>query len=135
MMTYIVAYIAAAVVFCAMDFVWLTIVAKNFYQSHMGHLMASEPKMGAAAAFYILFLAGLVFFAVSPALREQNWLVALGLSAFLGLLAYASYDLTNLATLKGWSLSLTLVDIIWGVIVSSASGTAAYFAVRAFEKM
>lgn len=97
--------------------------------------MANEPKMGAAAAFYILFLAGLVFFAVSPALREHNWLAALGLSAFLGLLTYASYDLTNLATLKGWSLTLTLVDISWGVIVSSASGTAAYFAVRAFEKM
>ena len=135
MMTYVVAYGAAALVFCLLDYLWLAIIAKDFYKSQFGTLMAAEPNWGAAAAFYILYLVGLIFFAVSPAVREQNWLLALGLSAFLGLLAYASYDLTNLATLKGWTLTLTLVDITWGVVVSSAAGTAAYFAARAMERV
>jgi uncharacterized membrane protein len=135
MVVYIVAYLAAAVVFCLMDFVWLTIIAKDFYQSRMGSLMLYEIKFSAAITFYLLYLMGLLIFAIMPALRAQHWLVALGLSAFLGLIAYASYDLTNLATLKGWSLSLSLVDIIWGVVVSSCAGTAGFFAARTIEKI
>lgn len=134
MTSYIVAYLAAAAVFCLMDFVWLTIIAKNFYQSRMGFLMLDEIKFSAAAAFYLLYLVGLLIFAITPALRQQNWLVAFALSAFLGLIAYASYDLTNLATLKGWSLSLSIVDIAWGMVVSACAGTAGYFAARAVEK-
>lgn len=135
MIAYILAYLSAALVFCLMDFIWLTLVAKNFYQSRMGFLMLEEVKYSVAAAFYILYLLGLLVFAIIPALRQQSWLVAAGLSAFLGLIAYASYDLTNLATLKGWSVSLTLVDILWGVFVSTCAGTAGFFAARATEKM
>lgn len=135
MTNYTIAYLAAAIVFCLMDFVWLTIVAKNFYQSRMGFLMLDEIKFSAAAAFYLLYLVGLLVFAIMPALRAQNWLLALGLSAFLGLIAYASYDLTNLSTLKGWSLSLSLVDMAWGSIVSACAGTAGFFAARIVEKM
>lgn len=135
MVAYITAYLTAMVIFCLIDFVWLTIIAKNFYQSRMGFLMLDEIKFSAAAAFYLLYLLGLLIFAIIPGLRAQNWLVAAGLSAFLGLIAYASYDLTNLATLKGWSLSLSLVDILWGAVVSTCAGTAGYFAARATEKM
>jgi uncharacterized membrane protein len=135
MVVYIVAYLTAAVVFCLMDFVWLTIIAKDFYQSRMGFLMLYEIKFSAAVTFYLLYLMGLLIFAIMPALRAQDWLAALSLSGFLGLIAYASYDLTNLATLKDWSLSLSLVDMLWGVVVSSCAGTAGFFAAQTFEKI
>ena len=135
MVAYILAYLSAALVFCLMDFVWLTMIAKQFYQSRMGFLMLEEIKYPIAAAFYILYLIGLLVFAIAPALRQQNWLVAAGLSAFLGLIAYASYDLTNLATLKGWSVSLTVVDILWGMFVSTCAGSTGFFAARMVLKM
>ncbi|MGV8834915.1 DUF2177 family protein [Cellvibrio sp.] len=131
-MPYIAAYLGAAVVFCVMDFVWLTLIAKSFYQSHMGELMSVEVRIVPAIIFYVLYLAGLVLFAISPALREQNWLMAVGLGLGLGVIAYGSYDLTNMATLKGWSLSLTLVDIAWGAFVSAVSALAGFYAARIF---
>ncbi len=131
-MPYIAAYLGAAVVFCVMDFIWLTLIAKSFYQSQMGALMAVDVRIVPAIIFYVLYLAGLVLFAISPALREQNWLMAVGLGLALGLVAYGSYDLTNMATLKGWSLSLTLVDIAWGAFVSAVSALAGFYAARIF---
>lgn len=131
-MPYVAAYLGAAVVFCVMDFIWLTLIAKNFYQSHMGERMAVEVRIAPAIIFYILYLAGLVLFAISPAMREQNWLMAVGLGLALGVIAYGSYDLTNMATLKGWSLSLTLVDIAWGAFVTAVSALAGFYAARIF---
>lgn len=131
-MPYIAAYVGAAVVFCVLDFIWLTLVAKGFYQTQMGELMAVQVRMVPAIIFYVLYLAGLVLFAISPALREQNWLMAVGLGLALGVIAYGSYDLTNMATLKGWSLSLTLVDIAWGAFVSAVSALAGFYAARIF---
>lgn len=130
---YLSAYIAALVVFCVMDFIWLTLVAKSFYQTHMGDLMAVKIKIVPAVIFYLLYLAGVVLFAVSPALREQNWLIAVGFGFLLGLIAYGSYDLTNLATLKHWSISLTFVDIAWGAFVSAISAVAGFYAARIFD--
>ena len=94
--------------------------------------MAVDVRIVPAIIFYVLYLAGLVLFAISPALREQNWLMAVGLGLALGLVAYGSYDLTNMATLKGWSLSLTLVDIAWGAFVSAVSALAGFYAARIF---
>lgn len=131
-MRYVAAYFGAAIVFCVMDFIWLTKVAKGFYQSHMGELMAVEVKMVPAIIFYLLYLAGLVLFAISPALRSESWLMAAGLGLLLGIVAYASYDLTNMATLKDWSLTLTLVDIAWGACVSAVSAVAGFYAARLF---
>jgi len=131
-MPYVAAYLGAAIVFCVMDFIWLTIVAKDFYKTHMGELMAVEVKMVPAVTFYVLYLAGLVVFAISPALREQNWMVAAGLGLLLGIIVYASYDLTNMATLKTWSITLTLVDIAWGACVSAISAVAGFYAARVF---
>jgi uncharacterized membrane protein len=98
----------------------------------MGELMAVEIRIVPAIIFYMLYLAGLVLFAISPALREQNWLMAVGLGLGLGVIAYGSYDLTNMATLKGWSLSLTLVDMAWGAFVSAISALAGFYAARIF---
>lgn len=131
-MPYIVAYIGAAVVFCVLDFLWLGYIAKHFYQSQMGELMAVEVRIVPAIIFYVLYIAGLVLFAISPAMRESNWLLAVGLGAALGVIAYGSYDLTNLATLKGWSLSLTLVDMAWGALVSAVAAFGGFYAARIF---
>lgn len=98
----------------------------------MGDLMAIQVKMIPAVIFYLLYLLGLVVFAISPALKEQSWVVAMSLGLLLGLIAYASYDLTNMATLKEWSISLTVVDIAWGAFVSAMAAVAGFFAARIF---
>lgn len=131
-MSYVVAYVGALIVFCVLDYIWLTIVAKDFYQMQMGDLMAIQVKMLPAVTFYLLYLVGLVVFAISPALREQSWLMAASLGLLLGLIAYASYDLTNMATLKEWSISLTLVDIAWGACVSAIAAVAGFYAASVF---
>ena len=135
MHSYILAYIGALVIFCAMDFFWLTILAKKIYQTHMGMLMLAEPNLIPAAIFYILYLLGLLVFSIIPALRSQSFIMALSLGAFLGLIAYASYDLTNLATLRGWSIRLTVIDISWGIVISSLASLAGFMTARFFEKM
>lgn len=131
-MSYVAAYIGALIVFCVLDYIWLTIVAKDFYQMQMGELMAIQVKMIPAVIFYLLYLIGLVIFAISPALKEQSWTLAVSLGLLLGLIAYASYDLTNMATLKEWSISLTLVDIAWGAFVSAMAAVAGFYAARIF---
>ncbi len=130
---YLAAYLAATVVFCLFDFVWLTVVAKDFYQSQLGSLMLAEPKLIPAAVFYLVYLFGLLIFAIIPAMHKQSWITATTLSALLGLVAYGTYDLSNLATLKGWSASLAVIDIVWGAFVSAASGTAGYCVTKAFQ--
>src|SRR4051812_39042520 len=105
MPVYITAYLGTLISFCVLDFLWLGIIAKGFYQTRFGTLMLEQPKLIPAAAFYLLYVVGLLVFAVLPALRAQSTLTAVGFGAFLGLIAYGCYDLTNLSTLKGWSLS------------------------------
>ena len=127
----IVAYLATLVAFCAGDFVWLGTVATGFYQSQVGPLMLAAPNWPAAGAFYALYAAGTVLFAVMPALRAGAWTSALLQGALFGFFAYATYDLTNLATLKGWSLGVTVVDIAWGVVVTGLAATVGFLSARA----
>ena len=94
--------------------------------------MAVEVKMVPAIIFYLLYLVGVVVLAISPALREQSPMLAAGLGLLLGVVAYASYDLTNMATLKDWSMTLTLVDIAWGAVVTATSAVAGFYASRMF---
>jgi uncharacterized membrane protein len=126
------AFVATLVVFCAGDFVWLGHLAKGFYQAQIGPLLLHTPKWAAAAAFYPLYVAGIVFFCIEPSLAQGSWPRAAVTGALLGLLAYATYDLSNLATLKGWTLSFVIVDVLWGVAITAAASTAGYFAARAF---
>lgn len=127
MIQLVIAYAIAAVVFLALDAVWLTLMASRLYRPAIGHLMAEQPAMAPAALFYLLYVAGIVFFAVAPALDgKRGWLAALGTGALLGLLAYATYDLTNQATLRGWPWHVTAIDLVWGACVTaSAAGAAA----------
>lgn len=130
LMTVIAAYAGAAVVFFALDFVWLTIIAIGFYRSQIGELLLPQPNFLAAGAFYLFYVMGIVGFAILPALAAQSWLWALLAGVALGLLAYGTYDMTNLATLKGWSLPMSLVDMGWGGALTGVAALGGYFAAR-----
>jgi uncharacterized membrane protein len=127
----VVAFVAALVVFCVCDFVWLGLIAKNFYQGQIGGLLLDRPNWTAAALFYPLYAAGIVLFCVEPALVQGSWVRAFGTGLLLGLLCYATYDLSNLATLKGWTTNIVVVDVLWGTAVTAAAAGAGYFAARA----
>jgi uncharacterized membrane protein len=120
-------YLIALPVFFAIDLVWLTLVAKNFYARQIGFLMAKNPNLLAAMIFYLLFIAGLIFFVITPALDKKLWLQALVAGAFFGLVTYATYDLTNLATIRDWPLIITVVDLAWGMTLSAAVSVVTYF--------
>jgi uncharacterized membrane protein len=120
-------YLIALPVFLGIDMVWLTLVAKNFYAKQIGFLMAKNPNLLAALIFYLIFIAGLVFFVITPALDKKAWTQALFAGLFFGLVTYATYDLTNLATIKDWPLIITIVDLIWGMFLSAAVSVATYF--------
>lgn len=100
--------------------VWLGLIANNFYKKHIGFLMADEVNWIAALIFYLLFIAGLVVFVISPALQKNSLLTALLLGALFGLITYATYDLTNLATIKNWPLLVTVIDLLWGMTLSAS---------------
>jgi uncharacterized membrane protein len=117
------AYGLTAVVFLAMDAVWLSNAYQKVYQPGIGHLMAPTVDWVAGAIFYLLYIGGVVFFGQAPALQQGRSLTALGRGALFGLMAYATYDLTNQATLKDWPWAITLMDLVWG---SFASGVAAW---------
>ena len=121
-----VAYAATAIVFCGLDFLWLGYVAKGYYQSQIGALLLEKPNLPAAALFYALYVAGMLVFAVLPALDADAWTRALLYGVLFGFFAYATYDLTNLATLKGWSTGVALLDLAWGSVVTGVSATAGY---------
>jgi len=119
-------FIIALPVFFVIDMVWLVLVAKKFYQEQIGFLMRPDINWFAAIIFYLLFIAGLVIFVISPAVEKQSWVHALIFGALFGLITYATYDLTNLATLKDWPLLVTIVDLIWGSVLASSISIITY---------
>lgn len=121
---YVATYAATALLLLALDLLWIGVLAKAQYQDGIGHLMATEPRLGAAALFYALYPVGLVLFAVAPQGSSGSWASTLVHGALFGLFAYATYDLTNLATLKGWPVGLALLDLAWGTVVSTAAAAA-----------
>lgn len=125
--TYAVAYLATAVVFFGVDFIWLSTMTASFYRSRMGELLVDQPNFVAAGLFYFVYVAGVVYLAVVPAVSGGSFVTALVSGAVLGLVAYGTYDMTNLATLKNWSLSLSVVDMAWGTFLTSLAATCGYF--------
>lgn len=123
MMKFIAPYLTTAVVMIVIDLVWLGVIAKPLYQQGIGHLMTDEPNILAAVAFYILFPLGLMVFAVTPQVAMEGWQKSAWLGAMFGFFAYATYDLTNLATLKNYPISLALIDIVWGTMVSAVAAS------------
>jgi len=120
-------FLIALPVFFVIDMVWLVLVAKKFYQEQIGFLMKPDINWFAAIIFYFLFIAGLVVFVISPAVLKNSWVHALLFGALFGLITYATYDLTNLATLKDWPLLVTVVDLIWGTVLASSISVITYF--------
>ena len=120
-------YAIALPVFFVIDMIWLGLVAKNFYSTQIGSLMKNNVNWTAAIIFYIIFIAGLVVFVITPAIEKGSWMHALLFGAFFGLVCYATYDLTNLAIAKDWPLLVTIVDISWGAILAASVSTITYF--------
>ncbi|VTU15791.1 DUF2177 family protein [Variovorax sp. RA8] len=129
---FLIAYATSALVFLAIDATWLATMAGRLYRPAIGHLMRPDVDVKAAVIFYTLYVAGIVIFAVAPALESRSWTSALGRGALLGLFAYATYDLTNQATLRDWPWRLTLVDLAWGAVVTAAAAAAGCRLVLAF---
>ena len=127
----IISYILTALVFFAIDLTWLGLVAKNMYNRNIGHLMSSQVNWVAGGVFYLAFIVGILVFAVYPAVDKDSLLRAIVLGALFGFFTYSTYDLTNLATLKDWPLSVTIVDITWGMVLTSAVSAAGFFLVKA----
>jgi len=113
-------YCIALPIFFAADMFWLGVAAKNFYAKQIGFLMKANVNWAAAILFYLLFLAGLVVFVIGPAVERGSWVRALLFGFLFGLITYATYDLTNLATLKDWPLVLTVVDLTWGMVLAGS---------------
>lgn len=122
-------YLIALPVFFAFDMLWLGLIAKNFYARQIGFLLKPDINWVAAIIFYLIFIAGLVIFVIAPAVEKGSWLQALILGALFGLITYATYDLTNLATLKDWPLIVTIVDLAWGTALGALVSTTTYFIV------
>lgn len=120
-------YLIALPVFFSIDMLWLGFIAKNFYAKQIGFLMKSNINWTAAILFYLLFIVGLVVFVIAPALEKGSWLQALLFGALFGVISYATYDLTNLATLKDWPLLVTVVDMVWGATLGAMVCTITYF--------
>ncbi|MBC7941915.1 MAG: DUF2177 family protein [Chitinophagaceae bacterium] len=117
---YVAGYLAALVVMVALDMLWLGVIAKSTYQQGIGHLMADKPNLFAAAVFYALYSVGVLIFVLVPQEDAGTWGRTLLMGALFGFFAYATYDLSNLATLRNWPVSLTLIDLVWGSFLTAA---------------
>jgi len=131
-MTWFIAYISTAAAFFTMDFLWVGFVAKNFYFSRMGHLLADKVNYVAAGGFYLLYVAGIIIFAVAPAMKSGSWQTAAMYGSLFGFFCYATYDMTNQATLKNWPVAVTIVDIAWGTVLTGTAATIGYLLIRKF---
>lgn len=131
-MKLLVAYLVTAVVFLIIDYLWLGIVMKDYFQSQLSHLMAENVNLSIAALFYLFYAAGIVFLCVNPALESENWTKALINGAILGFLAYGTYDITNMATLRDWPIMMSVIDVTWGTTLTGLASISGYFAVKVY---
>jgi uncharacterized membrane protein len=124
-------YLAALLTIGVLDFLWLRVVARGLYEGGMAHVLAPQPNLWAAAAFYLLYPVGVVIFAAHPS--QGDWVRAAAIGAVFGLFCYGTYDLTNLAVIRDWPVSLTFIDIAWGALVSACGAAAGALAWRAIS--
>ncbi len=129
----ILLYLATAIIFFAIDMLWLGVVAVAFYRTHLGYLLTPEVDWIAAIIFYLIFIAGLLLFAVYPAIEEGSLLRAALLGAAFGFVCYATYDLTNQATVRDWPLIVTLVDLAWGTVLGGMVASLSFLVHRFFS--
>ena len=130
MTKYILSYVVTLIFFLAIDLVWLGWIARPLYVAEIGSLLRKEPKLIAAATFYLMFAAGLMAFAVIPGLNANSATHAMLFGALLGLVAYGTYDLTNLAVLNGYTVRMAIVDLVWGTVLSGVTAALAVLLIR-----
>ncbi len=123
---------ATAGILGLLDFLWLRFGARKLYESEMPNMLLDKPNALAAGTFYVLYVIGVMWFVVTPALEKDSWTYAAVSGALFGLVAYATYGMTNLAVFKGFTSKAMLIDMVWGAILTAAAGTGAYFIVRWF---
>jgi uncharacterized membrane protein len=130
MLRYALSYLATAVAFLVLDATWLTLTVNRLYRPYMGAIMADKPALGPAAAFYLIYIAAILVLAVLPAAKAGSRSQLLTRAAMFGLAAYATYDLTNQATLKDWSTVLTLADLAWGTFATTMAASVGFLVAR-----
>lgn len=133
MASYVKMYGVALVVFLIIDLVWLAFIAKTLYQKELGFIMSAKPNWTAAILFYLIFIVGLVFFVINPAVQKDSWTYALFVGMLFGLISYSTYDLTNLATLADWPLKITIIDLIWGSSLGGFVSMISFFILKAWK--
>jgi uncharacterized membrane protein len=127
MIKYLAAYGLTFIVFLIVDIIYLGFIAKGLYERHIGFLMAEKVNWWAAIIFYLLFVAAIFVFVINPAVAKNSWRLALVYGAFFGFITYATYDLTNLATLKDWPVRIVIYDMIWGTILAATVGLSGFY--------
>ena len=130
MLSYVYGWLASAAAFLVLDALWLSQMTPRFYRPAIGHLLADKANLVAAAVFYLLYITGVMMFAVLPAIDKGSLAKAAIAGALLGLLAYGTYDLTNHATLKDWPAKLTAIDMAWGTVLTCLSASVGYLVTR-----
>lgn len=131
----IISYILTVIVFFAIDMVWLGLIAKNIYRKYLGGLLSENVNWAAAIIFYLIFIVGIFVFVIIPSVEKQSLLRAVVLGAVFGFIAYATYDLTNYATLKGFPLTIVFIDLAWGAVLTSMVSVAGYFIMKFVDKV
>ena len=126
-------YFISLVVFLFIDMIWLIFISRSLYSKHLGYIMAPKVNFLAAFIFYMIFILGLMVFVINPALIAESWKSALFTGMFFGIVTYATYDLTNLATVKDWPMIITVVDLIWGTVVSGVTALISYTIIKSFN--
>ena len=132
-MKLVLSYVLTSLVFFAIDLTWLGLVAKKFYWEQLGGLLKENVNWAAAITFYLIYIVGIFIFSILPAVENDSVKHAVFYGALFGFFAYATYDLTNLATLKDWPLKVVLVDIVWGIVLTGAVSTAGFYITRWFH--
>ena len=126
----LISYLLTFVVFLMVDMLWLGVIAKNIYQKYLGGFLADNVNWTAAVIFYLIFVVGISIFAIYPAVNKGSVFNAIIMGALFGFFTYATYDLTNLATLKGWPLTIVFIDILWGTTLSAIVSFSGYYIVK-----
>jgi len=129
-MKWLLYYGIALVVFMVIDLIWLGFIAKDIYSKYLGYLMSDKVNWIAAVVFYLIFIGGILYFVIYPSLLDQNITNLVIRAAFFGFITYATYDLTNLATIKDWPIQITIIDLIWGTTLSTSVSVISYFIIK-----
>lgn len=130
MVRYIILYLITLGLFFAIDLTWLGLVAKNLYKEKLGFIMSPDINWPAAISFYLIFIVGILYFSILPAINAQSVTTAIINGAFLGFLCYATYDLTNMATIAKWPLSIVIIDMVWGAVLTCACSVGTFYIAR-----